>query len=84
MVVRINNMFDFSVQDWVTHGGIAVPEIHVDIGQGIAGVGVNELDVHVQSNTLLVIDNVLADKLTAHVWYLLDTSIDLGMHIYSQ
>lgn len=61
----------------MTHGGIAVPEIHVDIGQRIAGVGVNELDVHVESNTLLVIDDVLADELTTHVWYLLDNSIDL-------
>lgn len=54
-----------------------MPEIHVDIGQRIAGVGVNELDVHVESNTLLVIDDVLADELTTHVWYLLDNSIDL-------
>jgi hypothetical protein len=66
----------------VTYGGVAVPEIHVDIGQGITGVGINELDVHVQSNTLLVIDDVLADELTAHIWYMLDTSIDLELHIY--
>lgn len=77
-------MFNFPLSNLVTHGGIAVPEIHVDIGQGIAGVGVNELDVHVESNTLLVINDVLADKLTTHVWYLLDNSIDLGMHMYSQ
>lgn len=44
-----------------------MPEVHVDIGQGVAGVGVNELDVHVQSNTLLVINDVLTDELAAHI-----------------
>jgi hypothetical protein len=44
-----------------------VPEIHVDIGQRLAGVGVNELDIHVQSNTLLVFNDVLTDELTAHI-----------------
>jgi hypothetical protein len=68
MVIGINKMFHFTVRKVVTHGGIAVPEIHVDIGEGIAGVGVDELDIHVQSNTLLLVDDVLADKLTTHVW----------------
>jgi hypothetical protein len=76
MAISLNIMFQVWVESLVTHGGIAVPEIHVDIGQGVASVGVNELDVYVQSNTLLVIDDILADELTAHVWYLLDTSID--------
>jgi hypothetical protein len=45
----------------VTYSGVAVPEIHVDIGKGIASVSVDELDVHVYSNALLVIHDILTD-----------------------
>lgn len=54
-------------RNFKTHCSIAVPEIHVDIGQRLAGVGVNELDIHVQSNTLLVFNDVLTNELTAHI-----------------
>jgi molybdopterin-binding protein len=61
MVIGINKMFHFTVRKVVTHGGVAVPEIHVDIGKGIASVSVDELDVHVYSNALLVIHDILTD-----------------------
>lgn len=44
-----------------------MPDVHVDVGQGVAGVGVNHLDVHVERYTLLGLDNVLADELTGDI-----------------
>lgn len=52
----------------VTYSSIAVPEIGIDVRQGIAGVGVDQLDIHVQRNTSLVLDNVLADKFTGNIF----------------
>lgn len=51
----------------MTYGGIAVPEIHIDIRQRLTSVGVDELDVHIQRNTTLILSNVIADQLAAHV-----------------
>ena len=45
----------------MTYSGIAVPEIGVDIRQRLTSVGVDELDVHEQRNTILTLDNVIAD-----------------------
>lgn len=50
-----------------THSGIAVPDVHVDVRQGVASVGVNHLDVHVQRDTGLGFDNVLADQLASNI-----------------
>lgn len=50
-----------------TYGSVAVPKIHVDVGQRLAGVGVEYLDVHVQRNTLLVLNEVLTDQLAGDV-----------------
>lgn len=52
-----------------THGGIAVPKVQVDVREGVAGVGVNHLDVHVERDTVLRLDDVLADQLAAHICY---------------
>lgn len=48
-----------------------MPQISVDLGNGLAGVGVNELDVHEERDTLLVLGDVLADKFTSDIWWLL-------------
>jgi len=50
-----------------TYGSVTVPKIHVDVGQRLAGVGVKDLDVHVEWDTLLVLDEVLTDQLTGDV-----------------
>lgn len=51
----------------ITYSGVAVPKVHVDVRQGVAGVGVNHLDVHVERDTWLGLDDVLADKLAADI-----------------
>jgi hypothetical protein len=47
--------------------GVAVPEVHVDGGDGLASAGVDELDVKVHGDTLLAIGDVAADKLAVDV-----------------
>lgn len=49
------------------YGSIAVPKIHVDLGQRLASIGVEDLDVHVQRDTLLVLDEVLTDQLAGDI-----------------
>lgn len=51
-----------------THSRVAVPEIHKDVRQRLAGLGVDELDIHVQRNALLALDNVLANQFTRDVY----------------
>ena len=42
---------------------VAVPELEVDLGDGLAGVDVDDLDVKVQRHSLLVLGDVAADQL---------------------
>jgi hypothetical protein len=42
---------------------VAVPELEVDLRNGLAGVDVDDLDVKVQRHSLLVLGNVAADQL---------------------
>lgn len=51
----------------IAYSGVAVPQISVDLGNRLAGVGVDELDVHEEGNTLLILGNVLTNKLTSDV-----------------
>lgn len=44
-----------------------MPEVKVDLGNGLAGVGVDELDVQVEGDTLLVLLDVVADQLAGDV-----------------
>jgi hypothetical protein len=44
-----------------TYSGVAVPQVHVDLRNGFAGVGVDQLDVHVERNTLLGLRNVFTN-----------------------
>jgi hypothetical protein len=44
-----------------------VPEINVNVRNRLARVRVDELNVQVQADTLLVLDEVVADELAAHV-----------------
>ena len=69
-----------------TYGGVAVPQIGVDLGDGLAGVGVDELDVHEQGDTLLVLGNVLADELTGNVLWVLARTLRswVGFSAYSK
>ena len=50
-----------------TYSRVAVPGIKVDVRDGIAGVGVNDLEVQVQRHTGLVLGDVLADQLTGNI-----------------
>ena len=61
----------------VDTGGIAVPEVGIDLRDGLAGVDIDQLDVEVQGHTGLVLDEVLADELTGDVVRALG---DLGLH----
>lgn len=45
-------------------GGIAVPDLSKDLGDGLACIDVDNLDVQGQRNTGLFIDNVLANQFT--------------------
>lgn len=56
-----------SQSERLSYGGVAVPNISVDLGHRLAGVGVDQLDIHVEGNTLLGLDNVLTNKLTRDV-----------------
>jgi hypothetical protein len=49
------------------YSGVAVPDIHIDVGQRVASVGVDHLDVHVERDTFLGLDDVLADHLTSNI-----------------
>jgi hypothetical protein len=44
-----------------------VPHVHVNFGDWIAGVGVDQLNVHVEGNTLLVLDDILANEFTTDI-----------------
>lgn len=44
-----------------------MPNISVDIGNGIAGVGVDQLDVHEKGNTFLGLSDVLANEFTGDI-----------------
>lgn len=52
----------------MAYSGVTVPEISVDLGDRLAGVGVDQLDIHVEGDTLLGFDNVLTNKLTRDVY----------------
>lgn len=45
-----------------TYGGVAVPQVHVDLRNGFAGVGVDQLDVHVERNTLLGFRDIFTNQ----------------------
>jgi len=44
-----------------------VPEVHVHCWNGLAGAGVDELDVKVERDTLLAVGDVAADQLAVDV-----------------
>lgn len=49
-----------------------MPDVHVDLRNWLAGVGVNELDVEEERNTFLVLRNVRADQFTGDICIKLD------------
>jgi hypothetical protein len=50
-----------AVGEEFTYSGVAVPQVHVDLRNGFAGVGVDQLDVHVERNTLLGLRDVFTN-----------------------
>jgi hypothetical protein len=46
-----------------------VPEIHIDLRFGLAGVGVDDLDVHVEGDATLVFGDVGADVFAGYVYF---------------
>jgi hypothetical protein len=50
-----------------TYSGVAVPQVHVDLRNGFAGVGVDQLDVHVERNTLLGLRDVFTNQFTRDI-----------------
>lgn len=44
-----------------------MPDIRVDVRERVTGVGIYELDVHVERHTLLVFGHILADQFTSDV-----------------
>jgi hypothetical protein len=44
-----------------------VPEVHIDFRLGLTGVGVDNLDVHVERNTTLVFRDVGADVFARYI-----------------
>ena len=51
----------------LTYGGVAVPDISIDMRQRLTGFGVNQLDIHEERNASLVFNDVLANKLAGNV-----------------
>jgi hypothetical protein len=52
----------------VDTGGVAVPHLEVDVGDGLAGVDINDLVVNDGVNTLLVLADITTDVLATDVW----------------
>jgi hypothetical protein len=50
-----------------THSRVAVPQIHIDLRNRLAGVGVDQLDVHIEWNTFLSLRDVLANEFTSDI-----------------
>lgn len=48
---------------------IAVPDIDINVWQGVTSVGVDKLNVHVQRNTGLGFHNTLADQFPGNNYY---------------
>lgn len=55
------------LREYKTYGGVAVPDIHVDVRQRVASVGVDQLDVHVERDTRLRLDDILADHFASDI-----------------
>lgn len=53
----------------VDAGRVAVPDLHVHVGDGLAGVDVEDLDVQGEIDAGLGLGHVLADVLSGHVLY---------------
>ncbi len=52
----------------VDTGGVAVPHLQVDVGDGVAGVDVNDLVVNDGIDTTLFLDDVASDVLATNVY----------------
>jgi len=62
-----------------------MPEIYIYSGHGLAGRGIDELDVQGHWNTLLIFNEVLADHLTVdEIWTLRDFGLEYARGIIGE
>lgn len=59
---------------WSTYCGVGCPDLETNVGEGLAGRGVDDLDVEDQLDTILTLGNVRADILARDV-YIIGISI---------
>ena len=52
----------------VDAGGVCLPEVDVESGNGLAGVHVNDLEVDIKGNTLLIFNDVVTDQFSIDVY----------------
>ena len=48
-----------------------MPEVHVHIRKRFTGVGVDELNVHIERHTGFIVDDVSTNEFTADIFYFL-------------
>ena len=56
-----------SLDAGVNSSGIAVPDLNIDIGHGVASVNIDHLVIKGDRNTGLVLDDILADVLASNI-----------------
>lgn len=61
--------FRLYVDNMITYRRIAVPDIHVDLRNRLASLGVDKLDVEEKRNTLLILRDVRANQFTSDICY---------------
>ena len=44
-----------------------MPDVRIDVGQRLAGIGINKLNIHEQGHTGLVLGHVATDELSGDV-----------------
>ena len=54
--------------------GGRTPDLNVDVGDGLAGVDVDDLRVHAHEEALLILDVVIADELAADICHAVSNS----------
>jgi hypothetical protein len=50
-----------------TYGRVAMPQIKVDVRDGLAGVDIKDLNIKSQSDTRLILSYILADQLASNI-----------------
>lgn len=61
-----------------------MPNISVYVRQGLASVGVNQLDIHKERHPSLVFHDVFADQFASNVWKQSELNLSALVSRYSQ